>query len=126
MITLPAIVALMRWLFLMPVICGSIFYLLCLATALHFRRRGQKPACTQGKEWPAVSVLKPVCGIEKGLEENLRSTCRQDYPEYQVVLSAQRADDPAVPLMLKIQQEFGSKRVSVAVENCRAGTNGKI
>ncbi len=126
MITVPAIVAVLRWLFLMPVICGSIFYLLCLATALHFRRRGQKQACTQGREWPAVSVLKPVCGIEKGLEENLRSTCRQDYPEYQVVLSAQRADDPAIPLMLKIQQEFGSKRVSVAVENCRAGSNGKI
>jgi ceramide glucosyltransferase len=102
------------------------FYLLSLATAVRFMRHGTKPADTQGKEWPAVTVLKPVCGLEKGLEESLRSTCKQDYPEYEVILSAQRADDPAIPLMLKIQQEFGAGRVSVAIENCRAGSNGKI
>jgi ceramide glucosyltransferase len=121
-----AIIAFLHWSLLIPVICGSIFYLLCLATALHFRRSGAKPASAQLREWPAVTVLKPVCGLEKGLEENLRSTCMQDYPEFEVILSAQRADDPAIPLLWRIQQEFGTGRVRVAVDNCRAGTNGKI
>ena len=126
MTNLPAITALLGWILLIPVTCGSIFYLLCLATSLRFLRHGPKPADRQGQEWPAVTVLKPVCGLEKDLEENLRSTCEQDYPEYEVVLSVQRTDDPAIPLMLKIQQEFGAGLVSVAVENCRAGSNGKI
>jgi len=114
------------WFFLIPVLCGSAFYLLCLAAVLYFCRRSSRPAGTLGQERPAVTVLKPVYGLEKDLEENLRSTCLQDYPEYEVILSAQRADDPAIPLMLKVQQEFGPGRVKVAIENRRAGTNGKI
>jgi ceramide glucosyltransferase len=67
-----------------------------------------------------------VCGLEKGLRENLRSTCLQDYPTFQVVFSVQRLDDPAIPLLNELQQEFGAKRVSVAIEQCVAGPNGKI
>jgi ceramide glucosyltransferase len=73
-----------------------------------------------------VTVLKPVHGLEKDLRENLRSACIQDYPDYQVVLSVQRQDDAAIPLLREIQQEFGAERVTVAVENRRVGANGKI
>jgi ceramide glucosyltransferase len=124
--SLHTLIGALGWFFLIPVLCGSAFYLLCLIAVLVFCRRSSRPAGTQGQELPAVTVLKPVYGLEKDLEENLRSTCLQDYPEYEVILSAQRADDPAIPLMLKIQQEFGPGRVTVAIENRRAGTNGKI
>jgi len=77
-------------------------------------------------ELAASDPLKPVHGLEKNLSEGLRSACRQDYPDYQVVLSAQRPNDPAIPLLLEIQREFGAERVTVAIENCQAGTNGKI
>jgi ceramide glucosyltransferase len=111
---------------LIPVLCGCVFYVLCLVAVLAFRRRRPKLSGVQREQWPAVTILKPVYGLEKGLEENLRSTCVQDYPEYEVVLSVQRPDDPAIPLLHKIQEEFGACRVTVAVENRRAGTNGKI
>jgi ceramide glucosyltransferase len=67
-----------------------------------------------------------VCGLEKGLRDNLRSTCLQAYPSFQVVFSVQRPDDPAVPLLQEIQQEFGHELVTVAIENEMAGPNGKI
>jgi ceramide glucosyltransferase len=70
--------------------------------------------------------LKPVHGLEKNQRENLRSACLQDYPEYQVVFSVQSPDDAALPLLREIQSEFGPRRVTVAVENRRAGTNGKV
>jgi ceramide glucosyltransferase len=120
------VLRLFAWIFLIPVVCGSVYGILCVAAALWMRRRKRPVACHTYKEWPPLSVLKPVYGLEKNLRENLRSVCLQDYPEYQVVFSVQRRDDPALPLLKEIQQEFGRDRVTVAVEECRAGTNGKI
>jgi ceramide glucosyltransferase len=73
-----------------------------------------------------VTILKPIYGIEKNLEANLRSACTQDYPDYQVVLSAQRLDEPALPLMRRIAREFGPERVSVAVEQSEPVVNGRV
>ncbi len=75
--------------------------------------------------WPPVTILKPVRGLEKNLKSNLRSACLQDYPDFQVVLSVQDFNDPAIPLLKEIQREF-PERVSVAVEDTQAGPNGKI
>jgi ceramide glucosyltransferase len=73
-----------------------------------------------------VTLLKPVCGLEKNLRENLRTACSQDYPIYQVVYSVQYLDDAAIPLLWEIEKEFGSERVTVAIENVRLGLNGKV
>ncbi|MBZ5506557.1 MAG: bacteriohopanetetrol glucosamine biosynthesis glycosyltransferase HpnI [Acidobacteriia bacterium] len=58
---------------------------------------------------PPVSILKPLCGHDDGLEENLRSFFVQDYPEYEVILGVHRIDDPAVPVAEKIMREFSGK-----------------
>jgi ceramide glucosyltransferase len=115
-----------EWVFLTPVIGGSIYTIVCLLAVICFRAPSSRLAKRTFTSWPAVTVLKPVCGLEKNLRENLRSTCIQDYPEFQVVFSVQAADDPAIPLLKEIQREFGADRVTVAVGNCRGGTNGKI
>jgi len=116
---------------LIPVLGGSVYAFLCLWAVIRFRReeRAHKTATSVTQafaEWPPATILKPVCGLEKHQRENLRSACIQDYPEFQVVFSVQDAGDPALPLLYELQQEFGAERVTVAVENFRAGTNGKI
>ena len=58
---------------------------------------------------PPVSILKPLCGHDDGLEENLRSFFVQDYPEYEVLLGVHRINDPAVPVAEKIMREFSGK-----------------
>jgi len=116
----------LSWVFLVPTLGGSIYALLCLIAAARFRLRRQRPAVLRFASWPAVTVLKPVYGLEKNQRKNLRSTCNQDYPEFQVVFSVQELGDPAIPLLKELQREFGEERVTVAIENCRAGSNGKI
>jgi ceramide glucosyltransferase len=107
------------------VLVGSACWLGVFVCALRFRAlTGQTVAPLQG--WPGVTVLKPVCGLEKNLAVNLRSACLQDYPDYQVVYSVQDSDDPALPLLREIQQEFGAERVSVACSVANVGVNGKI
>ena len=113
------------WLFLIPTLGGSVYVLLCLFTV--WRWRTQIPPASSGSfsHWPPVTVLKPVCGLEKNLSANLRSICLQDYPEYQVVFSVQNPGDPARPVLEEIQQDY-PERVSVALGNFQAGPNGKI
>ena len=107
-----------------PILAGSSYALLRLVAIAVFRSR---PAAREPREWPAVSVLKPICGLEKGLEASLRSVCAQDYPgEFQIVLSAQRPDEPALPLLERLAAEYGPERVTVTVASGEPAANGKI
>lgn len=114
---------LLEWICLVPVAGGAVYYLLTVLTMWRFRRR---PAAPEPERWPAVSILKPVYGLEKNLYKNLRTTCLQDYPEYEVVFSLQRFDDPALALLHRLRDEFGSERVRIVVDEKRPGSNGKI
>jgi len=116
----------LEWLFLIPTIGGSVFAVLCIWAIVRFRRHAGRGSVRLLQSWPPVTVLKPVHGLEKNQRENLRSCCIQDYPEFQVVFSVQTTDDAAIPLLKELQQEFGPDRVTVAIENCQTGTNGKI
>jgi ceramide glucosyltransferase len=116
----------LQWIFLIPAVAGSVYTILCLLAVIRLRTRPLRPATHVFCSWPPVTVLKPVYGLEKNLRENLRSVCCQDYPDCQVVFSVQRRDDPAIALLREIEREFGSDRVTVAIEEYRAGTNGKI
>jgi ceramide glucosyltransferase len=119
---------LVQWLCLLPVIGGAVYGLLFVPAVLRFVRRARAAGSgpTIPLAWPPVTVLKPVHGLEKRLLANLRSFCRLDYPAYQVVFSAQRENDPAIPLLYELQREFGPDRVSVVVKDIQAGMNGKV
>jgi ceramide glucosyltransferase len=120
------ILDILAWIFLIPAIGGSVYAVLCILAVVRFRTVTDKNPKHSFEPWPPVTVLKPVHGLEKNQRENLRSACLQDYPEYQVVFSVQDAEDAAIPLLEEIRREFGTERVTVAIENCQSGTNGKI
>jgi ceramide glucosyltransferase len=114
-----------EWLVLLPVVLGSVYGLACVAALAVVKRRARRLG-TASRDWPQVSVLKPIYGVEKGLRENLRSTCAQDYPDFEVVFSVQREDEPALPLLQQVQREFGLERVKIAVDTAQTAPNGKI
>jgi len=120
------ILTVLAWIFLIPTIGGSVYAVLSILAVARFRTSSGRKSRHSFKSWPPVTVLKPVHGLEKNQRDNLRSACIQDYPEFQVVFSVQENTDAAIPLLKEIQQEFGKERVAVAIENCQAGTNGKI
>lgn len=113
---------------LLPVFGGCIYAVLCaVAVQIFRRRRAVPPELRAGDGFcPPVSILKPVHGLEKNLAANLRSACTQDYPDYQVVFSVQRLDDPALPLLRELEREFGSARVSAVAAESVPVVNGKI
>src|SRR5271166_1573570 len=103
---------------------GSVYAIPCVVAAAVFRERMRNGA--RADIFPPVTIFKPLYGTDKDLHENLRSACSQDYPEYQVILSVQRLDDPAIPVMRAVLQEFGEERVTLAIASSEARTNGKI
>jgi ceramide glucosyltransferase len=126
MIDYPSLLSLLQWICLIPIIGGSVYVVLCLFAVLRFRNRVESPSPSSYSRWPPVTILKPVCGVEKNERINLESACLQDYPKFQVVFSTQDPHDPVIPLLREIEEEFGRERVSIAIENRQAGPNGKI
>src|SRR5436309_11541242 len=61
---------------------------------------------------PPISLLKPLCGEDEGLEENLRSFLDQDYPIFEVLFAVHRPDDPAVAVVEKIRSERSEEHTS--------------
>lgn len=53
-----------------------------------------------------VSILKPLAGLDLGLEDNLRTFFTQDYPSYEILFAVRTESDPAVPLVRKLQAEY--------------------
>ena len=117
---------LLPWICLIPVIGGSVYAGLSLLAVLQFRRHVEAQPQPAFLKWPPVTILKPVCGLEKNQKKNLRSACLQDYPDFQIVYSVQDPQDPVISLLKEIEEEFGREKVSIAIEDRQAGPNGKI
>jgi ceramide glucosyltransferase len=75
---------------------------------------------------PPVTVLKPLCGVEPLLEENLRSFCTQDYPEYEIVLGVRTPDDRAVAVADRLAAEEHRCRLELVVDGRMFGPNAKV
>ncbi len=74
----------------------------------------------------AVSVLKPLCGDEPRLYENLRSFCQQHYPSYQLVFGTRSSDDPALDVVRRLQLEFPALDIAWVADPRIHGRNLKV
>ena len=75
---------------------------------------------------PGVTVLKPLCGDEVELLENLRSFCDQDYPDFQVIFGLSSDKDPAILKVKELMGEFQEHDISLVVDERVHGSNLKI
>lgn len=53
-----------------------------------------------------VSILKPLAGVDEGLEDNLRSFFRQDYRTFEILMAVSTEDDPALEIARRLAAEF--------------------
>jgi len=99
-------------------------YSLVTVVAVLAWRMQRRPS--KARSMPPITVLKPLCGAEPGLLEHLRSFCRQDYPEFQIVFGVRDAGDPACALVKRLAAEFPSVPIELVINPQLHGTNLKI
>ncbi len=104
-------------------LCGIGFYLLCLFSARTFlrSRKSDSPAFS-----PAVSILKPLRGVDPAMYESFRSHCTLDYPEYEIIFGVNHSDDPAVEAVQRLMAEFPLQRIQLVVCPQALGNNRKV
>jgi ceramide glucosyltransferase len=74
-----------------------------------------------------VSILKPLYGLEMGLEANLTTFTRQTYKgPIQIVCGVQNDDDSAVDIVNKLKSKWESHDITLVSAAERHGENPKI
>ena len=99
------------WLLLAPItvlVAGSLVY--CVLTIVAaVRYRGVRPAPLRaealGNAAP-ISILKPLAGLDDGLEENLRTFFEQDYADFEILFAVRTADDPAMAVVERLRARY--------------------
>ena len=93
--------------------------------ALGIHRRLARGSCLPDFA-PPVSVVKPLCGLDDGLEENLESFFRLDHPEYEVIFSFARPEDPAFSVARRVADRHPERASLFVVDDREPGGNAKV
>lgn len=75
---------------------------------------------------PPVTILKPLCGLDPGLYENLCSFCDQDYPQYQIIFGVRSDTDPAIAIVQRVMSERPERDIALIVNSHISGSNYKV
>jgi ceramide glucosyltransferase len=91
------------WL-LLALVAGSLVYCVLVVVAAR-RYLGVRPLALRHSA-PSLSVLKPLSGLDLGLESNLRTVFAQDYPSFELLFAVRTDADPAAAVVKQLQAEF--------------------
>lgn len=104
---------------------STCFLVLGVVSAIRFRQRSRLRPVVDSS-YPHISLLKPVCGLEPNLEENLASFFRQDYPNFEIVFGAQDASDPALEVVRNLQRRNPHINVKFVFSGVPNRPNAKV
>jgi ceramide glucosyltransferase len=73
-----------------------------------------------------VSILKPLAGMDDGLESNLRTFFEQDYPTFEILFAVRQANDPSLSMIEQLRQEHPQISTRVIVTGEPPYPNAKV
>ena len=89
---------------LAALVTGSLVY--CILVIVAARKYLAATPVHLLQTFPAISILKPLHGLDDGLEQNLTSFFEQDYPHFEILLAFRTADDAAYSLVKQICERY--------------------
>ena len=116
----------LRSLALVAALAPLVYYVIatyCSWSYFHLSRKSRQ----RGPERkPPASILKPVCGLDRGAYENFASFCRLDYPEYEILFGVTDENDPVIPMIEELQRAFPAQAIRLLVGATSVGTSPKM
>ena len=76
---------------------------------------------------PAITILKPVKGMDEGSYENFASFCCQDYKApVQILFAVAAAEDPAIEAIRQLMADFPDNDIGLSIDPALHGPNLKV
>ena len=110
------------WVLVVLALAGCAYQLLATFAVLRWARRPRPVAA----ERRPVTLLKPLCGDEVGLDDNLESFTRLTYPSVQMVCGVRDSNDPAIGAVRRLQATSPDSDIDLVVDPRTYGTNYKV
>jgi len=112
----------LQWIVIVVAACQAIYWSIgAWLTRRHFTSSEEPP----GEIRSRISVLKPLRDAERDSFECFATYCRQDYADYSILFGVADAEDPAVPVVRRVQREFPSRDVQLRIGQA-GGLNPKV
>jgi ceramide glucosyltransferase len=64
--------------------------------------------------------------LEEETYENFASFCRQDYPEYEILFGVADPENPAIPTIQKLIQDYPALPIRLLISRVKHGSNPKV
>jgi ceramide glucosyltransferase len=116
----------------MPDLADSLLVFVVLAAALHVATalsaavRCWRHPPDRTTELPAVTILRPVCGLDQHDALTLGSTFELDYPRYDIVFCAAHANDAGARLAQQLIARYPDVPARLLVGDDRVSPNPKL
>lgn len=108
---------------LIALVAGAAVYsLLSIYAAIRFlATRRPVPSALE-----PISILKPLAGLDAGLESNLRTCFEQDYPAFEILFAVRDADDPSVEVVERLRREYPQVATRLMITGEPPYANAKV
>src|SRR6516165_1771616 len=88
--------------------------------------RLRRKTLPQRGDYPAVSLVRPLCGIDNYATETLRSTFELDYPRCEILFCVADTADPVLPLVKGLIAAYPTIAARLLIGNDRLSANPKL
>jgi ceramide glucosyltransferase len=114
------------WIALAPTGASMAIYLVVMtAFCVVMLRRKRRPRAEPTRA-PLVTVFKPLAGLDDGLDDNLESFAKLDYPAYEVLLGVASLHDPAAAVARRFVERHPRLAARVVITDADAAVNPKV
>src|SRR5580700_6264436 len=107
-------------------IIATVVHIASIVIAILRLRRNSLGVAQSQQEFPPVSLVRPLCGVDNYAADTLRSTFDLDYPHYEILFCVAAANDPVVPLVETLIAEHGSANARLLIGDDRVSGNPKL